>query len=235
MVATTADELEAIGCDPAESAASVKYAAEVAQHFALAKASGVPGHGVVHLTGYVPDIKQRMPQPAAIPADKSVGPSSVLVDAHWGFGQVAALDALCRAIDQADSAGITTAGLIACHHLGRLGDYVELAADRGYASLIWVGGSGEEDPRVAPYGGRKRLLGTNPVAFGFPGGQTSAVPHDFATTTVAGMKLVTARGPNGPSWAPTSGGSATRCPSRDTSESSAAWSTAACPNPTLGS
>jgi hypothetical protein len=37
-------------------------------------------------------------------------------------------------------------------------------------------------------------LGTNPLAPGFPGGQTSAVPYDFATTTVACMKLVTARG-----------------------------------------
>jgi LDH2 family malate/lactate/ureidoglycolate dehydrogenase len=193
MVAETADELEAMGCRVlAKAGASVEYAAVVAQHLIRANASGVHSHGVVHLPGYVRDIKQGLLQPTAIPTGRSVGPSSVLVDGHWGFGQVAALDALDRAMDLADSAG-TAAGLVACHHLGRLGHYAELAADRGYASLIRVGGSSEEDPHAAPYRGRKRLLGTSPVAFRFRGGQTNAVTYDFATMTVADMKLVTTR------------------------------------------
>jgi LDH2 family malate/lactate/ureidoglycolate dehydrogenase len=169
MVVTTADELGTMECRIlAKAGARVEYAAVVAQHLARANPSGVHSHGVVHLPGYVRDVKQRLLQLTAIPTGRSVGSSSVLLDGHRGSGEFTAPDASGRAIDLADSAGIAAAGLVACHHLGSLGHYVELAAGRGYASLIWVSGSGEEDPYVAPYGDRKRMLGTNPVAFGFP-------------------------------------------------------------------
>ena len=40
---------------------------------------------------------------------------------------------------------------------------------------------GNSTPRVAPYGGRAGLHGTNPVAFGVPGGDRPAMICDFAT------------------------------------------------------
>jgi LDH2 family malate/lactate/ureidoglycolate dehydrogenase len=103
------------------------------------------------------------------------------------------MEALSKAIEAAEAAGIAASGVVACHHLGRLGHYAEIAAARGYVLLVWVGGQGEEEPHAAPYGGRSRVIGTNPIAFGFPGNQENAVTYDFATTATAGTKILKAR------------------------------------------
>ena len=57
-------------------------------------------------------------------------------------------------------------GLRNCGHLGRLGDWAEMAADAGQVSLHFLNTSGAM--RVAPYGGSDRRLSTNPMAVGMP-------------------------------------------------------------------
>jgi LDH2 family malate/lactate/ureidoglycolate dehydrogenase len=165
----------------------------VAQHLALADASGVSTHGVVHLPGYVADISAGFLLPAERSELLTDEAAFSLVHGHWTFGQVAALDALHVAMKKAERFAVSLTGLVGCNHIGRLGHYVELAASLGFATMIWTGGYSEKEPHVAPFGGRTRVLGTNPIAFGFPGGKMPALTFDFATTAVAGMKIVTAR------------------------------------------
>ena len=57
-------------------------------------------------------------------------------------------------------------GLRNCGHLGRLGDWAEMAAEAGQVSLHFLNTSGAQ--RVAPFGGSDRRLSTNPLAIGVP-------------------------------------------------------------------
>jgi LDH2 family malate/lactate/ureidoglycolate dehydrogenase len=55
--------------------------------------------------------------------------------------------------------------------------------------MVWAGGFGWGAPAAAPYGGRERVLHTNPLSMAFPAGDEPAPIVDFATTAVAGMKV----------------------------------------------
>jgi LDH2 family malate/lactate/ureidoglycolate dehydrogenase len=194
MPVHTTSELAALAREILERAgADEENASIVANHLAAADECGVHSHGIVHLPGYVEDIHAGRLEPVAkskvIRDERTYG----LVSGNWTFGQVAAEDATALAIAKAREAGIAVVGLVECHHIGRLGHFVEMAAEQGAISMVWAGGYAEEDPHSAPYGGRERVLGTNPIAFGFPGGEEPPMSFDFATTAIAGMKVVTAR------------------------------------------
>jgi LDH2 family malate/lactate/ureidoglycolate dehydrogenase len=172
--------------------ASPENATLVAEHLVLANLKGVDSHGVFHLPSYVDAIREGLLAPTATPSILKEGGSHGLISGHWTFGQVAALYAINAAIDKAGQSGMSVVGLVQSHHIGRVGHYAERAADHGMACLIFTGGYGVEDPAAAPYGGRARLLHTNPIAFGFPGHREPAVTFDFATTALAGSKVLVA-------------------------------------------
>jgi uncharacterized oxidoreductase len=79
-----------------------------------------------------------------------------------------------------------------CPHVGRLGEYVEMAARRdmvGYAVVNSHGGGGV----VAPWGGRDGRFTPNPIAFGSPSGEEWPVLMDITTSAVPEGKVRIAR------------------------------------------
>ena len=167
-------------------------AAKVAEHLVLANLSGVDSHGVWHLLGYVQKIQDDELDPKSHPEIIKETPASILVSGNWTFGHVAARFTMERAIEVAASQGVGVGGLVQSNHIGRLGHYVEMAAAEGMISMVCLGGQGAKSPTAVPYGGREKLLHTNPIAMGFPGGEGPPMFFDFATTTVAGTKVVNA-------------------------------------------
>ena len=81
--------------------------------------------------------------------------------------------------------------LVETTHIGRLGEYAEMAAHDGLIIILAAGGFGVETPAAVPHGGRAPILHTNPIAMGFPSGDAPMIV-DFATTTVAGGKVMLA-------------------------------------------
>jgi uncharacterized oxidoreductase len=67
-------------------------------------------------------------------------------------------------------------------HVGRLADYVELAANQGMVgiALVSVGGNS-----IASYGSMEPVGGTNPMAFGIPGKGGRHIILDFATAAMS--------------------------------------------------
>ena len=147
---------------------------------------------------YVEHIKEGYIQPAARPAIVRETPTSALVTGNWTFGHVAAKYAAEVAIEKARTQNIAVAGTVQAHHIGRLGEYVELAAAHGMIGMIWAGGQSEETPHAVPYGGRQRVLHTNPLAVGFPAGEDPPIMFDFSTTALSGVKVAFAHEHNEP-------------------------------------
>lgn len=164
----------------------------LAEHLVDANLSGVDTHGVWHVAGYVKEIQAGHIVPTAHPEILKETPSTALVSGNWTFGQVAAKYAMEVAIDKAANQNVALVGLVKANHIGRLGEYVEMAATENMISMVWAGGFAEEEPFSVPYGGRERLLSTNPVAMAFPAGQEPRMMFDFATTASSGVKIIRA-------------------------------------------
>jgi LDH2 family malate/lactate/ureidoglycolate dehydrogenase len=164
----------------------------VASHLVNSNLCGVDTHGVWQLPGYVAAIERNELLPAATPELLDDTPTSVLVTGRWGFGQVAALEAIQQGLRKAQSSGVAVIGVVQSHHIGRLGEYVELAARLGFIAMIWISGLGEEKPTVVPHGGTKPIFGTNPLAIGLPVANEHPITVDFATSATSGVKIIEA-------------------------------------------
>jgi uncharacterized oxidoreductase len=112
----------------------------------------------------------------------------IRVDGQKGFGHLAARLAALRATKKALQHGLALATANNIVHVGRLGEYVELAVDQGCIALAWCNG-GPAGGNVAPFGGRKAALATNPIAYGIPAGERPAIIADFSTSTSAEGKI----------------------------------------------
>ncbi|MBZ0304052.1 MAG: Ldh family oxidoreductase, partial [Anaerolineae bacterium] len=79
------------------------------------------------------------------------------------------------------------------NHIGRLGEYAQMLAERGLIGLVMTAGS-MVGGSVTPYAGRERRFSTNPMAWAVPV-QDGRAPLvlDFATSMVAEGKLQVAR------------------------------------------
>ncbi|MCC6454005.1 MAG: Ldh family oxidoreductase [Caldilineaceae bacterium] len=153
---------------------------------------GHDSHGSVRVRQYLDAIRRGDLNPAARPQIVHEQGAAVTVDAQRGFGQVAAHFTINEGIRRAKTHGIAAAGLIHSGHVGRLGEWVELAAEHQTLALAFCNGGGPTGA-VAPFGGAERLLGTNPLAAALPVGDESPIILDFATSAVAEGKVRVAR------------------------------------------
>lgn len=154
---------------------------------------GHPSHGVLRVSEYIRRIESGGLVPDADCEVTHETATSALVDGGWGFGQIAALRTTRLAIEKASEHGIAATGAFHVNHVGRLGDFTEMAAREGMIAFAFVGGtpSGRQG-NVAPFGGRQGVWGTNPLAIAIPGDQR-LFSLDFATSVVAAGKVIAAQ------------------------------------------
>jgi uncharacterized oxidoreductase len=164
-------------------------AEEVARHLVGANLAGHDSHGLQRLAQYIAQVDARTLNPhgrAAILKESAV---LALFDAQRGFAHHAVTQALEWALAKAETAGIAGVAVRRANHVGRLGDYTERAARRGFAALLTLGIAGAGSGLAAPFGGATRFLGTNPWSIGLPVAGREPFVMDFATTTVAEGKV----------------------------------------------
>lgn len=150
--------------------------------------AGVDSHGVLRLGSYVQGLRKGIIKPGVKNQIVRETPSSLLINGNWGFGQVVCQEAMNRVLAKAEETGVVAAGVFNCNHIGRLADYTQMAVDREMIGFITV----NSDPCVAPYGGRKVVLSTNPLSYGIPAGREMPIIVDFATSVAAEGKVQTA-------------------------------------------
>jgi uncharacterized oxidoreductase len=174
-------------------------AEEVARSLVLSNLVGHDSHGIVRLPEYSHQVRTGQIKIDAAQSVVRRAAGIAVVDGGWGFGQPAAQLATRIAIETARSAGVGLVTIRACNHVGRLGEYVAAIALAGQLGLMFCNAGAV----VAPFGGRGRVMGTNPFAWAVPRARGAPVALDFATAAVAEGKLRLARAdgrPAGPGW-----------------------------------
>jgi LDH2 family malate/lactate/ureidoglycolate dehydrogenase len=191
-------------------------AAIVAREVVDAEARGYESQGVMRITSYVAAARSgETVSPTELELLRD-SPSAIVWDAHHGWGHVAALRAMEQCVDHAKASGACIATIRNAGHIGRLGFYVETAAELGAIGFIACSGN-MTSATVAPWGGREPRLSTNPFAFGFPYPGGDNVVVDVSTTQVARGKVLVAAAtgqaiPDG--WAFDAAGAPTTDPKR---------------------
>ena len=164
----------------------------VARHQVTANLVGHDSHGVIQTAAYVKRIDDGQIVPgAAFDIERST-PTTAVVDANWGFGFVQTERAMQRGIDMARDAGVGAITIRRQGHIGRVGAYARMAADAGMIALV-AADSGRAPKAVAPFGGRGKRLGTNPLSVGIPRASGPPIVLDMATSAVAAGKIALAR------------------------------------------
>jgi LDH2 family malate/lactate/ureidoglycolate dehydrogenase len=148
---------------------------------------------VIRITQYVREIREGELDPKVEPAVLKDAPSWALVDGKYGFGHEASRFSMALAIEKARAGGVGVVSAIRCNHIGRLGEWVEQAAEAGMFGLASVGLGQPSSQMVAPYGGAGRALSTNPVAMAAPRAEAPPLILDFATSVSAEGKVRVAR------------------------------------------
>lgn len=156
-------------------------AGPIARAMAMAEAAEAHSHGLYRLIGYVGSIRSGRVSASAHPRLDRVAGSFMRVDGDNGFAPAAHAIGSPALIEAARNNGIAALSLTNCYHFSALWHDLEPIVDAGLACWAFTLGQ----CIVAPHGGSQRLMGTNPIAFGWPRGKERSFIFDFATSAVA--------------------------------------------------
>ena len=159
-------------------------AERVADVLADADARGVVTHGLTRLPVYVERMRAGLIAPHAHPQPVSDHGALVLLDGGNGFGAVAGIEAAELAGERARRFGCAWITVRNSNHLSMLGYYTRRMAAGGMAAI----GFTNAGPAMAAWGGRRPVVGTNPISMAVPGPEAPVV-LDMAVTTVARGKI----------------------------------------------
>ncbi len=152
--------------------------------------AGHDSHGVLHLPRYLKSIADAQLDAAAEPAVVRETAASLVIDGRDGHGHYVARWGMRRLLEKAAENEFCRASFRRIQHIGRLGEYAEMAAREGFIGIVLYGGSGS---CTLPYGGAKGALGTNPIAAGIPTSHGPPFVLDYATSRIAISKALLAR------------------------------------------
>jgi len=190
-VSVAADTLERLVADTFAAAGCSRAEAErIGRYLVAANLAGHDSHGVVRVPRYI-----QMQRDGLFVADQKVDvlidtPVLAVVDGRYGFGQTVAPQAVQIGIEKCQGMGLAAVALRNSGHIGRVGDWAEMAAAAGLISIHFVNATGSVI--VAPFGSVERRFSTAPYCVGVPVPGRSALVLDFATSVVAEGKVLVA-------------------------------------------
>jgi LDH2 family malate/lactate/ureidoglycolate dehydrogenase len=164
------------------------HARDVAGCLIKAEMRGVDSHGLVRLPVYARRVQAGVVKARPDIRLTASGTAAALVDGDNGLGPVVGTRAMEAALELARTHGTGFVGVRHSNHFGPAAYYVEKAVCLGFMGVA----ISNAPPHMAPFGGKARFLGTNPVAIGIPAGEEAPLIFDASTSVVARGKIIMA-------------------------------------------
>jgi (2R)-3-sulfolactate dehydrogenase (NADP+) len=172
----------------ARAGANAPMASTTAAALVYAEARGLASHGASRVPQYTTHLANGRADGSATPSVVRSKGGTALIDAKCGLAFPACALAVDEAIRRARELGITYAGVTNSHHFGAAACHLEPVGDAGLVGLAF----GNSPAAMAVAGGRRPLLGTNPIAAVFPRAGAHALMIDLSLSEVARGKVMIA-------------------------------------------
>ncbi len=162
------DAIEQLSLDTlVASGASAANAAPLARAIMQAERDGIASHGLMYLPVYAEHLRCGKVDGTAVPDVGHPRPGVVRVDAGTGFAHPAIAAGSAPLIEAARANGIACMAVHRSYNCGVLGHHAEALAGAGLLALCFTNAPAS----IAPAGGRRAVVGTNPMALALPDGE----------------------------------------------------------------
>lgn len=146
---------------------------------------GHQSHGLLRLGWYYARLKSGAMKAVTTTTIEVDAGAVAVMDGHDGVGQVIAHRAVDEAVERARRHGVGAVSIRNSNHFGTCMYYTRIAAESGCIALLMSNAG----PNMAPWGGLKKKIGTNPWSIAVPGGALGPVVMDMANSGVARGKI----------------------------------------------
>jgi (2R)-3-sulfolactate dehydrogenase (NADP+) len=127
--------------------------------------SGLAGHGFYWLNYYCQHVQSGKVDGKARPKLRMLTPVAIEVDARRGFAHPAIEAGFAKLVPAAKKFGVATMIVKQSYNAATLGFHTGTLAKQGLLAF----GFTNSTPAIAPVGGTKPVIGTNPLSFAVPG------------------------------------------------------------------
>ena len=180
-------EIEQISYDALlASGASDKNARALAVATAETEAMGVASHGLAYIPVYAEHLRCGKVDGQACPIVTHPKPSFLHVDAGTGFAHPAIALGFEKLIPLARTQGVALLSIYNSYNCGVLGVHTHKLACEGLVGL----GFTNAPASIAPSGGRKAVVGTNPFSIAVPGEEEPAILVDQSASAIAKSEVM---------------------------------------------
>ncbi len=205
----TLEDIETLACEALMGAGARKSnAASVARSTWRAERDGVRSHGLMYVPIYADHLICDKVDGSAVPSVEKPKPSLVRVNAKSGFAHPAIDAGLPQLFHAARTQGVGVMTVYNSYNCGVLGHHAEKIAEEGFLGLCFTNAPAS----IAPTGGAKPVIGTNPFAVGVPGADGPAFVIDQSASAIAKSEIMLRNRENKPieeGWALDADGNST--------------------------
>ena len=159
-----------------------------ARALSVAEQEGIASHGASRIPQYCGHLKNGRASGAAVPVVARDSRGACLVDAKGGLAFHACELAGREAVRRAGDNGVAFVAVTNSNHFGVAAYHLEPVAAAGLVGLAF----GNSPAAMPAWGGKRALLGTNPVAAMFPRRNARPLSIDLSLSAVARGKIMVA-------------------------------------------
>lgn len=177
-----------------------KDALMVSDSLVAAELWGHSSHGMLRLPWYVDRLRTGAMEATDVSTVVMDSGAIVVLDGNHSIGQVMTMKAVEWGMSRAKTHGISAVAVRNSNHFGTAAYFTRVAAEKGFVTFLATNAS----PAMAPWGGKEKLIGTNPWSIAAPAGKRGVAVMDIANTAVARGKIYLAAERNEPipdTWA----------------------------------
>lgn len=170
------------------SGAHDAMAAATARALAAAEAEGISSHGASRIPQYCGHLRNGRADGAAVASVSRDSKAACVVDAKGGLAFEACALAGREAVRRAAEFGVAFVAVTNSNHFGVAAHHLEPIAARSQVGLAM----GNSPAAMPAWGGKRALMGTNPIAAMFPRRAGPPLAIDLSLSAVARGKIMVA-------------------------------------------